>query len=64
MDDREALLTGVVHGLLAQVVADPESPFTYAEVAAVPDGGGHFTNVLKVTAADGAVLTVTVEHVS
>jgi len=45
-------------------VADPESPFTYAEVAAVPDGGGHFTNVLKVTAADGAVLTVTVEHVS
>lgn len=60
MNHREALLTGLVLGVLRQVVADPESPFTYVEVEAV---GGDFTNRVQVTASDGTVLLVTVDTV-
>lgn len=59
MNEREALLTGVVLGVLVEIVADPDTPFTYVHAEAV---GGDFTNRIHVTADDGAVFMVTVEQ--
>ena len=68
MNDREALLTGLVLGELLKGLGDPESAFTYQEMERVAvlsesSDGKDYTNKIKVSARDGAVFMITVNQV-
>lgn len=61
MDDRIALLTGVVAGALLRAVADGGA-FTYRSVQVEYDDAGNYTNRVIVIADDLTRFTVTVDR--
>jgi hypothetical protein len=60
VNERVALLTGVVLAGIGTAIA--EGAFTYTNAEPAVDEDGNYTNVVVVTASDGATFSVTIEQ--
>lgn len=62
MNDREALLTGMLLGALQGELRRVDSAFTYTGVVPMIELNGEYTNRILVLASDGEEFVITVEQ--